>query len=199
MTTDFKQETIIVIGSRRQRPDWTNAGAEVKIEYIADFLATRPKQRRILSRLGAVRLSRTEARNIIQMKKKAINFFATVAVKRYIYVDDITTHVDQENMPFASAFELYLECGNDHYAIFDKLKERFSTDGTLPWSILNRMNCRTKADIMQSILGLGHIFRQQRRPGLQDMPHNVKHPETELRKFNMDDYTHKARGQYPED
>eukprot|EP00972_Heterocapsa_arctica_P109949 16190042-Heterocapsa_arctica.AAC.1 len=68
----------------------------------------------MLSRLGAVRLSREEARTIIRMKKKAINFFATVAVKKSVYVDDTLIPVNRENMAYASAFELYLEFGNDH-------------------------------------------------------------------------------------
>eukprot|EP00972_Heterocapsa_arctica_P002093 299072-Heterocapsa_arctica.AAC.1 len=44
------------------------------------------------------RLSRIEARNIIRMKKRAFNFFATVAVKKYVHVDDMMTPVDAENM-----------------------------------------------------------------------------------------------------
>eukprot|EP00972_Heterocapsa_arctica_P046990 6934256-Heterocapsa_arctica.AAC.1 len=62
-------------------------------------------QRRMLSRLGAVRLSREEARNIIWMKKKAFDFFATVAVKKFVYVEDIMIPVDRESMAYASAFE----------------------------------------------------------------------------------------------
>eukprot|EP00972_Heterocapsa_arctica_P005906 871582-Heterocapsa_arctica.AAC.1 len=62
-------------------------------------------QRRMLSRLGAVRLSMEETRNIIWMKKKAYTFFATVAVNRFVYVDDIIVPVDRENMAYASAFE----------------------------------------------------------------------------------------------
>eukprot|EP00972_Heterocapsa_arctica_P030545 4496606-Heterocapsa_arctica.AAC.1 len=62
----------------------------------------------MLSRLGAVRLSRIEARNITWMKKKAFNFFATVAVKKFVHVDDIMIPVNQENMAYASAFELFL-------------------------------------------------------------------------------------------
>eukprot|EP00972_Heterocapsa_arctica_P070984 10487719-Heterocapsa_arctica.AAC.1 len=70
----------------------------------------------MLSRLGAVRRSREEARTIIMMKKKAFNFYATVAVKKFVYVDDILIPVDPENMAYANAFELFLEFGNDHCA-----------------------------------------------------------------------------------
>eukprot|EP00972_Heterocapsa_arctica_P006338 930272-Heterocapsa_arctica.AAC.1 len=56
------------------------------------------------------------------MKKKAFNFFATVAVNKFLYADDIIIPVDRENMAYASAFELYLGYGNDHYSkIFDML------------------------------------------------------------------------------
>eukprot|EP00972_Heterocapsa_arctica_P030260 4456852-Heterocapsa_arctica.AAC.1 len=68
----------------------------------------------MLSRLGAVRLSREEARTIIMMKKKALYFFATAAVKKFVYVDDILIPVDQEDMAYANAFELFLKFGNDH-------------------------------------------------------------------------------------
>eukprot|EP00972_Heterocapsa_arctica_P052033 7656154-Heterocapsa_arctica.AAC.1 len=200
MTNDFKEETIVAIGSWRQKPHWTDLGADMKIEHIAGFLATRPKQRRILIIFGAVRLSRTEARNIILHQKKAYNFFATVAVNNFIYLDDIMIPVDQESMAFASALELYLEYGSEQLAtIFDNLEEILNAISTLPWTILNQINRRTKADIMLSILGLGHIFREQRHPELQDMPDMINLLETELRKFDMDDYTHQARGQYPED
>eukprot|EP00972_Heterocapsa_arctica_P083638 12324878-Heterocapsa_arctica.AAC.1 len=79
MTDDIKGETIVAIGFWRNTPFWMQAGIEARIEHIAYFLATRPMQRIHLSKFGAVRLSRIEARNIIRMKKKAYNFFATVA------------------------------------------------------------------------------------------------------------------------
>ncbi len=61
------------------------------------------------------------------MKKKAYDFFATVAVNKFVYVDDMMIPVDLENMAYASAFELYLECGNDRYSkILDKLMEHLN-------------------------------------------------------------------------
>eukprot|EP00972_Heterocapsa_arctica_P065784 9710824-Heterocapsa_arctica.AAC.1 len=76
-------------------------------------------QRRRLSKFGAVRLSRIEARSIIRMKK-ASNFFATATVEKYVYMDDMMIPVDSEDMAYASAFELFLEYGNEHLAkIFD--------------------------------------------------------------------------------
>eukprot|EP00972_Heterocapsa_arctica_P021615 3179076-Heterocapsa_arctica.AAC.1 len=126
----------------------------------------------MLSRLGAVRLSREEARTIIMMKKKAFNFFATVAVNKFVYTDDILIPMDRENMAYASTFELFLEYGNDHLSkIFDKHMERLNTDRTVQYyTILNEINCKTKANIIQSIFGLGHVFRQQRHPELADLP-----------------------------
>eukprot|EP00972_Heterocapsa_arctica_P000369 53532-Heterocapsa_arctica.AAC.1 len=61
-------------------------------------------------------------------------------------------------MAYASAFELYLEYGNDHYTkIFDKRMERLNTNRAVQYyTILREINCRTKANIIQSILGLGH-------------------------------------------
>eukprot|EP00972_Heterocapsa_arctica_P043502 6422704-Heterocapsa_arctica.AAC.1 len=77
MTDDIKEEVIVAIGSWSYSLFWSQAGTELKIEYIAYFLATRPVQRSRLSKFGAIILSRTEAKNIIRMKKKAFNFFAT--------------------------------------------------------------------------------------------------------------------------
>eukprot|EP00972_Heterocapsa_arctica_P000533 78228-Heterocapsa_arctica.AAC.1 len=63
------------------------------------------------------------------MKKKAFNFFVTVAVNKFVYVDDMLTPVDRDNMAYASAFELFLGFGNDHCAkVFDKQMERLNAD-----------------------------------------------------------------------
>eukprot|EP00972_Heterocapsa_arctica_P038499 5673152-Heterocapsa_arctica.AAC.1 len=59
--------------------------------------------------------------------------------------------------------------------------ERMSADRpVLNYSILTEINCTTKANIIQSILGLGHVFRQQRHPELADPPDIVNYLETEL-------------------
>eukprot|EP00972_Heterocapsa_arctica_P070334 10390331-Heterocapsa_arctica.AAC.1 len=100
-TNDIKGETVVAIGGWSQSSFWRQASTVFKIEHIAFFLATRPTQRRMLSILGTVRPSREEARNIIWMKKKAYKLFATVAVKRFVYVDDIMVPVDRENMAYA--------------------------------------------------------------------------------------------------
>eukprot|EP00972_Heterocapsa_arctica_P004182 620081-Heterocapsa_arctica.AAC.1 len=91
MTDDIKEEVIVAIGGCRYSLFWIQAGIGQKIEYIANFLATRPVQRSRLSKFGAVRVSRTEARNIIRMKKKAFYLFVTVAVTKFVYVDDTMT------------------------------------------------------------------------------------------------------------
>eukprot|EP00972_Heterocapsa_arctica_P037960 5586894-Heterocapsa_arctica.AAC.1 len=51
--------------------------------------------------------------------------------------------------------------------------------------MLSEINCTTKANIIQSILGLGHVVRQQRHPELTDLPDIVNFLEAELRFFNM--------------
>eukprot|EP00972_Heterocapsa_arctica_P036106 5312918-Heterocapsa_arctica.AAC.1 len=84
------------------------------------------------------------------MKKKAFNIFATVAVKRYVYLDDMMTPVDTEDMAFASTFELFLEFGNDHLAnMFDRIEERLNKRRTMKETLLNEINTRTKANIIQ--------------------------------------------------
>eukprot|EP00972_Heterocapsa_arctica_P088784 13091598-Heterocapsa_arctica.AAC.1 len=65
-------------------------------------------------------------------------------------------------MAYASTFELYLEFGNDHFAeIFDRIEEHLDKIRGMKEMLLNHINTRTKATIVQSILGLGLIFRQQ--------------------------------------
>eukprot|EP00972_Heterocapsa_arctica_P065085 9607739-Heterocapsa_arctica.AAC.1 len=59
--------------------------------------------------------------------------------------------VDRESMAYASAFELYLEYGNNHYSkIFDMMMEILNANRTVKYSMLNEINCRTKANIIQS-------------------------------------------------
>eukprot|EP00972_Heterocapsa_arctica_P094300 13905171-Heterocapsa_arctica.AAC.1 len=78
----------------------------------------------------------------------------------------------QANRAYASAFEFYLEYGTDHISTyFNKLMERPNTNRVKQYyTILNEINRITKTNIFQSILGLGHICRQQRHPELADMP-----------------------------
>ncbi len=54
MTNDIKGETIVAMGKWRHRPFGIQADTETRIEHIAIYLATRPMQRRFLSRIGAV-------------------------------------------------------------------------------------------------------------------------------------------------
>eukprot|EP00972_Heterocapsa_arctica_P079680 11739707-Heterocapsa_arctica.AAC.1 len=78
MTDDNKEETINAIGLWRHSLFWNEAGVRQNIEYIAYFLATSPGHIIQLSFFW-VRLSRIEAMNIIKLKRKSFNFFATVA------------------------------------------------------------------------------------------------------------------------
>ena len=63
-------------------------------------------------------------------------------------------------------------------------------------SIIDDINKFTKANIMQSILGLGQIFREQAFTELTDLPHIVNFLEAELRYSDMQ-MNHKQRGQHP--
>eukprot|EP00972_Heterocapsa_arctica_P050185 7380788-Heterocapsa_arctica.AAC.1 len=65
------------------------------------------------------------------------------------------------------------------------------------FTILNEINRITKTNIIQSILGLGHIFRQQRHPELAYLPSIVNCLEVELRNFDMSTI-HKTRGEHPQ-
>eukprot|EP00972_Heterocapsa_arctica_P023734 3497840-Heterocapsa_arctica.AAC.1 len=79
--------------------------------------------------------------------------------------------VDRESRAYASAFELLLEYGNDRYSkIFDMMLDILNENRTVQYSLLREINCRTMANIIQNILGLGHLFRQQRHPELSDLP-----------------------------
>eukprot|EP00972_Heterocapsa_arctica_P066710 9844503-Heterocapsa_arctica.AAC.1 len=75
-------------------------------------------------------------------------------------------------MAYASASELFLDYGNDHYSqVFDKLMQLLNTSRTVQhYYILSEINRTTKANITQSIFGHGHVFRQQRHSELTDLP-----------------------------
>ncbi len=88
-----------------------------------------------------------------------------------------------------------LEQGNTHLArTFDHWLNNIERR-TYPESSLRDLNFITKANIILSILGLGHIFRQQRHQELRDLPAMVNFLETELRKPPVSDVSHKPRGQ----
>eukprot|EP00972_Heterocapsa_arctica_P059646 8795921-Heterocapsa_arctica.AAC.1 len=107
--------------------------------------------------------------------------------------------VDQANLGYASAFELFLEYGIEHLSeVFNKMMVKLNANRVKQdYTILNEINRITKANIIQRILGLGHIFRQQRHPELADMPNIVNCLEAELRFHDMK-IIHKTRGQHPQ-
>eukprot|EP00972_Heterocapsa_arctica_P108121 15923713-Heterocapsa_arctica.AAC.1 len=86
---DLKGETVRAIGTWNQHPFWIEASTKDNIEYMAYFLATRPIERQRLGRYGAVRLTRTEALNIVKMKKMPLHFFAVVEVSQITYAEDV--------------------------------------------------------------------------------------------------------------
>ena len=197
-TNDIKGETIIAIGEWACKKIWADSSSLEQIEHIAIFLASRPKERRELGRMGAVRLTREEGRTIIRDKKKACNFYAIVNIKRVVYLDDSATIVDESGDAYPSTFEFYIEFGTEHTAmVFDKLMVRLNEIRTREdYTIINEISQKTKASIVQSTLGLGHIYRQQGFVELSDLPHIVNFMETELRFHDMR-MTHKTRGQHP--
>jgi hypothetical protein len=81
--------------------------------------------------------------------------------------------------------------------VFDKIMERLNEVRVRQdYSIIDDINQITKANIMQSILGLGQIYREQVFTELLDLPHIVNYLETELRYHDMQ-INHKQRGQHP--
>eukprot|EP00972_Heterocapsa_arctica_P082424 12146615-Heterocapsa_arctica.AAC.1 len=92
------------------------------------------------------------------MKKKSFNLFATVVVQKFVYVDDYLMPLDEANRGYASAFEFFLEYGIDHISkVFNRLMEKLNASRVKQdYTILNGNNRITKANIIQSILGLGH-------------------------------------------
>jgi hypothetical protein len=206
-TDDNKGETALTIGEWAGTLPWADATVAEKIEHIAIFLATKPRQRRLLAKLGAVRLTREEGRNIILKKRKAFNFFATVQVKKYVYLDDYMMPLDETGLGEANTIEFFIEYSTTHYAmVFDRIMERLNEDRVRTaiatgihredYSIIDDINKNTKANIMQSLLGLGQIFREQAFTELMDLPHIINYLETELRYHDML-MNHKQRGQHP--
>eukprot|EP00972_Heterocapsa_arctica_P054693 8059816-Heterocapsa_arctica.AAC.1 len=64
----------------------------------------------------------------------------------------------------ANTFEFFIECSTTHYAmVFDRIMERLNgSRGRQDYTIIDEINQTTKANIMQSILGLGQIYRLSR-------------------------------------
>ena len=196
-TNNTKGETVKAIGAWACEKVWANSSTLEQVEHIAIFLATRPRERLALKEFGAVRLTREEGRTIIRDKKKAFNFFALVNTKKIVYLDDMARLVDESGEPVGT-FEFFLEFGTEHTAmVFDKLMIKLNEIRIREdFTIINEINMRTKANIVLSILGLGHIFRQQGFHELRDIPFIVNLLETELRFHDMR-MAHKTRGQHP--
>ena len=80
-TSTTTGETEKAIGGWSKRPHWVRDTTLMKMEHIAIFPATRPMQRKRLSALEALRLTRDEARSIVRKKTKAFLYFATLSTK----------------------------------------------------------------------------------------------------------------------
>eukprot|EP00972_Heterocapsa_arctica_P114372 16442116-Heterocapsa_arctica.AAC.1 len=106
--------------------------------------------------------------------------------------------LDAASRAYPSTIELYIEYGTDHIAmVFDRLMGKLNENRSRQdYTIISEINQRTKANIIQSILGLGHIYRQHGFIELLNLPQIVNDLETELRYHDMR-MMHKTRGQHP--
>eukprot|EP00972_Heterocapsa_arctica_P032058 4723745-Heterocapsa_arctica.AAC.1 len=86
------------------------------------------------------------------MKKKPFNYFAVLEVSQYRYVDDVV---------HGTALRLYLECGNELYArYFDQIRKQMDDERGTKEELLDQLSVRTKTAVIESILGLGCIFKE---------------------------------------
>eukprot|EP00972_Heterocapsa_arctica_P104756 15437777-Heterocapsa_arctica.AAC.1 len=91
------------------------------------------------------------------------------------------------------------ECGNDHYAsYFYQIKRQMDDNRGMKEVILDIISVRTKAAIIESILGLGYIYKNNGYEELKDMPDIINEMETDLRDFKPENFKHKNRGQHPD-
>eukprot|EP00972_Heterocapsa_arctica_P044885 6624163-Heterocapsa_arctica.AAC.1 len=105
-----KGETIDYIKWWRNRDlTWPYKTNVDKFTEIAIYLACKPKERKLLSELGAVRISRKEALDIIKSKQIPVNYDVVMVADQQEYVDDT---VDIVTLIF------YLDCRNQHYASY---------------------------------------------------------------------------------
>eukprot|EP00972_Heterocapsa_arctica_P060531 8930096-Heterocapsa_arctica.AAC.1 len=119
------------------------------------------------------------------MKKLPFNFFAVLEISKITYVDDVAD---------VTALRLYLECGNDHYALyFYQIKRQMDGQRGMTEDILDTISVRTKAAIIYSILGLGYIFKHKGYEELKDMPDIINDMEKYLRNFQPENFKHKNR------
>eukprot|EP00972_Heterocapsa_arctica_P045788 6757802-Heterocapsa_arctica.AAC.1 len=60
------------------------------------------------------------------------------------------TPLDTEDMAYPVAFEFFLEYGNERFAkVFDRIQERLNKSRARIETLLNDINTRTKANILQ--------------------------------------------------
>eukprot|EP00972_Heterocapsa_arctica_P066247 9772586-Heterocapsa_arctica.AAC.1 len=80
--------------------------------------------------------------------------------------------MDEEGLGEANAFEFFIEHSTTHFAmVFDKIMERLNDVRVRQdHSIIDDINKISKANIMQSVLGLGQIYREQVFTELLDLP-----------------------------
>eukprot|EP00972_Heterocapsa_arctica_P044575 6578235-Heterocapsa_arctica.AAC.1 len=76
-------------------------------------------------------MTRTDALDIIKMKKMPFNFFAVLEVGQLTHLDDVA---------HGTALRLYLECGNDRYArYFDQIRRHLDDKRGTKEELLDRL------------------------------------------------------------
>eukprot|EP00972_Heterocapsa_arctica_P076102 11223989-Heterocapsa_arctica.AAC.1 len=84
---------------------WESITSLEQIGVIKDFFASNRTERKLLSKLGAVRMSRKEALDIIKEKKKPPDLY-------------IVMEVDVDNAEERIFFKFYRDCGIKRYASY---------------------------------------------------------------------------------
>eukprot|EP00972_Heterocapsa_arctica_P052602 7739444-Heterocapsa_arctica.AAC.1 len=73
---------------------------------------------------------------------------------------------------------------HDHYArYFDQIKRQMDDKRGMAEGIMDNISVRTKAAIIESILGFGYMFKHKGYEELDDMPDIINEMEKDLRDF----------------
>eukprot|EP00972_Heterocapsa_arctica_P075557 11144962-Heterocapsa_arctica.AAC.1 len=121
-----------------------------------------------LSKLGAMRVFRREALDIIKEKQDLGDI---------IIVMDVTSNTEEERVHF----KLYRNCGIRHYASYlystKCMRTITGNNYTIPQGTFSEHTIDIEATIEESILGLGAIFAEHGYKELEDLPDMVNELE----------------------
>ena len=109
-----------------------------KLLHLAKFIAEKPKERKVLSKLGATRLSRGEAGTVLITNEPCCNYYT-------LMVRDPDKHV---------GYIMYRDASNKTYARWLDSVCRFEN-----MSIVN------KGDVVEAIMALGFLWTQSQKAG----------------------------------